>query len=71
MLYNSIVTALVRHGFLQTPWGSGLGGCMNNVQACTALQITQAIRKMKKAAPNRYLNPTPRASGQEIFYTKN
>jgi len=34
MLYNSLVTALVRHGFRQTPWGSGLGGCMNDVKAC-------------------------------------
>jgi len=71
MLYNSLVTALVRHGFLQSPWGSELGGCMNDVKACTALQITQAIRKMNQAAPDRYPNLTPGASGQEILYARN
>jgi len=71
LLYNSLVTALVRHGFLQTPWGSGCGGCMNDVKACTALQITQAIRKMNQSAPDRYPNPAPWASGQEILYAKN
>ena len=40
MLYNSLVTALVRHAFLQAPWGSGLGGCINDVKARTVVQIT-------------------------------
>ena len=71
MLYNSLVTALERHGFLQTPWGSGLGGCMNDVKACSAFQITQAVRKINQAAPDRYPNLTPGASGQEILYARN
>ena len=71
MLHNSIVTALVRHVFLQTPRGLGLGGCINDVKACTALRITQAIQKMNQAAPDRHPNPKPEASGQEIFYARN
>jgi len=71
MLYNSLVTALVRHGFLQTPWGSGLGGCMSDVKAGTALQITQAIHKRNQSAPDRYPTLTPGASGQEILYARN
>jgi len=67
----SLVTALVRHVFLQTPRGLGLGGCINDVKACTALRITQAIQKMNQAAPDRHPNPKPEASGQEIFYARN
>jgi len=67
----SLVTALVRHVFLQTPRGLGLGGCINDVKACTALRITQAIQKMNQAAPDRHPNPKPEASGQEILYARN
>jgi len=38
MLYNSLVTAAVRHAFLHTPWGAGLGGCINDVKAYTVVR---------------------------------
>jgi len=71
MLYNSLVTALVRHAFLRTPWGAGLGGCINDVKAYTVVQITRAIQKMIPAAPDYRPNPMPEASGQEILYFRN
>jgi len=71
MLYNSLVTALVRHAFLQTPWGSGLGGCINDAKAYTVVQITQAIRKLNQASFDHQPKPTPEASGQEILHARN
>jgi len=71
ILYNSLVTALVRHAFLHTPWGVGLGGCINDKKAYTVVQITRAIQKIIQAAPDYRPNPMSEASGQEILHVRN
>jgi len=71
MLYNNLVTALVRHAFLHTPWGAGLGGCINDVKAFTVVKITRAIQKMIQAAPDYRPNPMPEGSSQEILDVRN